>query len=63
MKRSTNCLDLACGLAALLPLAVAVGQEDSFRRSADTRVSELAHYLEQVEIYAPSVYHHLAIFP
>ena len=33
------------------------------RASATGEVPELAHYLEQVEIYAPSVYHHLAIFP
>ena len=50
-------------VAALIPCDAAVGQEDARGRPADDRVPELARYLDQVEIYAPSVYRHLAVFP
>ena len=63
MRHTNSATQCLAWLVALLASAVAAGQEETSRRPADAPVPELARYLEQVEIYAPSVYRHLAIFP
>jgi hypothetical protein len=56
---------VAGAVASVLVLAwgVARGQEARGLPPGDGHVPELARYLEQVEIYAPVVYRHLAVFP